>query len=65
LAPNDERRIVQTENRLRIFLGENPGPIPRSNSLDGEHMPPEIPAGKRAPGAAVRRNSRSRASSFH
>lgn len=44
-VPDVERRIVQTENRLRIFLGENPGPISRSNSLDSEHMPPEIPAG--------------------
>ncbi|MGE5218328.1 MAG: efflux transporter outer membrane subunit, partial [Chloroflexota bacterium] len=44
-VPDVERRIAQTENGLRIFLGENPGPIPRSASLDGEHMPPEIPAG--------------------
>ena len=44
-VPDVERRIAQTENRLRIFLGENPGPIPRSASLDSEHMPPEIPAG--------------------
>jgi multidrug efflux system outer membrane protein len=44
-VPDVERRIAQTENGLRIFLGENPGPIPRSVSLDNEHMPPEIPAG--------------------
>ncbi len=44
-VPDVERRIAQTENRLRIFLGENPGPIPRSASLDSEHLPPEIPAG--------------------
>ncbi len=44
-VPDVERRIAQTENRLRIFLGENPGPIPRTASLDSEHMPPEIPAG--------------------
>ena len=44
-VPDVERRIAQTENGLRIFLGENPGPIPRSASLDGEHVPPEIPAG--------------------
>jgi outer membrane protein, multidrug efflux system len=44
-VPDVERRIAQTENRLRVFLGENPGPIPRSASLDSEHMPPEIPAG--------------------
>lgn len=44
-VPDVERRIAQTENGLRIFLGENPGPIPRTASLDGEHMPPEIPAG--------------------
>lgn len=44
-VPDVERRIAQTENGLRIFLGENPGPIPRHASLDSEHMPPEIPAG--------------------
>lgn len=44
-VPDVERRVAQTENGLRIFLGENPGPIPRSGSLEGEHMPPEIPAG--------------------
>ncbi len=44
-VPDAERQIAQTENRLRILLGENPGPIPRTESLDSEHMPPEIPAG--------------------
>jgi outer membrane protein, multidrug efflux system len=44
-VPDAERQIAQTENRLRILLGENPGPIPRTESLDRQHMPPEIPAG--------------------
>jgi outer membrane protein, multidrug efflux system len=44
-VPDAERQIAQTENRLRILLGENPGPIARSESLDSEHMLPEIPAG--------------------
>ena len=44
-VPDAERQIAQTENRLCILLGENPGSIPRTESLDSEHMPPEIPAG--------------------
>jgi multidrug efflux system outer membrane protein len=44
-VPDAERQIAQTENRLRILLGENPGSIARTESLDSEHMPPEIPAG--------------------
>src|SRR5262245_16249236 len=32
-VPDVERQIAETENRLRIFLGENPGPIPRHESL--------------------------------
>jgi multidrug efflux system outer membrane protein len=44
-VPDVERRVVQTENRLSILLGRNPGPIPRGTALDGQTMPPTIPAG--------------------
>ncbi|MGE0823450.1 MAG: efflux transporter outer membrane subunit [Candidatus Binatia bacterium] len=43
--PDVQRQIAQTENGLRILLGQNPGPIPERESLDSEPMPPEIPAG--------------------
>ncbi len=44
-VPEVERRIAQTEDRLSILLGQNPGPIPRGEALDQQHMPPDIPAG--------------------
>jgi multidrug efflux system outer membrane protein len=44
-VPDVERRSAQTENRLRLLLGQNPGPIPRGESLYRQHLPPEIPAG--------------------
>ena len=45
IIPDLERRIAQTENRLSVFLGLNPGPIRRGLSLTAETVPPEIPAG--------------------
>jgi outer membrane protein, multidrug efflux system len=44
-VPDVERRIAQTENRLSILLGRNPGSIARPTVLDAERMPPEVPAG--------------------
>ena len=44
-VPDVERRVTQTENRLSILLGRNPGPIPRGIVLDAQVMPPEVPAG--------------------
>jgi multidrug efflux system outer membrane protein len=44
-VPDVERRIAQTENRLSILLGRNPGSIRRGRTLDGQTMPPAIPAG--------------------
>jgi len=43
--PDLERRINQTENRLSVLLGLNPGPIQRGRSLVEETVPPHIPAG--------------------
>jgi multidrug efflux system outer membrane protein len=45
LIPDLERRIAQTENRLSVLLGLNPGPIQRGRSLTAETVPPQIPAG--------------------
>jgi multidrug efflux system outer membrane protein len=43
--PDVERRIAQTENALNFLVGRNPGPIPRGAVLDGQRVPPEVPAG--------------------
>jgi multidrug efflux system outer membrane protein len=45
IVPDLERRIAQTENRLSVLLGLNPGPIRRGLSLTAETAHPEIPAG--------------------
>ncbi|MEM7304602.1 MAG: efflux transporter outer membrane subunit [Pseudomonadota bacterium] len=39
------RRIVQTENSLKVLLGQNPGPVKRGDLLTQKVIPPEIPAG--------------------
>ena len=44
-VPEVERRVVQTENRLSILLGRNPGPIARGTLLESQRMPPAVPAG--------------------
>src|SRR5213596_1528190 len=44
-VPDLERRIVQNENALSVLLGRNPGPIARWTPLDGQRLPPEVPAG--------------------
>ena len=43
--PNLERLIVAQENLLCFLVGRNPGPIPRGQSLTGQALPPEGPAG--------------------
>ncbi len=40
-----ERRIVQTENALRVLLGSNPGPVKRGLEAHQQPLPPAIPAG--------------------
>jgi outer membrane protein, multidrug efflux system len=44
-VPAIEQRIAQTENQLRLLLGDNPGPIARSRPLTQQEQPPAIPAG--------------------
>jgi outer membrane protein, multidrug efflux system len=44
-VPDLERLIAQTENGLSVLLGRNPGPIARGTPLDGQRLPPEVPAG--------------------
>lgn len=43
--PDLERRIVQTENRLQVLLGQTPGQIPRGRILAHQTSPPTVPAG--------------------
>ena len=40
-----ERRIIQTENALRILLGRNPGPVARGTGLENQIFPPSVPTG--------------------
>ena len=40
-----EQQIEQQENFLSILLGQNPGDIPRGQTLNEQCQPPEIPAG--------------------
>jgi multidrug efflux system outer membrane protein len=43
--PDLERQLAQTENRLSILLGRNPGGVTRGRPLVDQTMPPTIPAG--------------------
>jgi outer membrane protein, multidrug efflux system len=43
--PDLERQIAQSENRISILLGRNPGPVPRGASLTEQPLLPEVPAG--------------------
>jgi len=40
-----ERQIEQQENFLSILLGQNPGDIPRGQTLTEQRQPPEVPPG--------------------
>jgi len=44
-VPNAERDVITTQNALRVLTGLTPGAIPRGNSIYGQKLPPEIPAG--------------------
>jgi multidrug efflux system outer membrane protein len=43
--PNIQQQIEETENRISLLLGRNPGSILRGRSLTEQTFPPEIPAG--------------------
>ncbi len=43
--PDLERQVAQTEHRLSLLLGRNPGEIRRGLPLSGQVFPPEVPAG--------------------
>jgi multidrug efflux system outer membrane protein len=43
--PDLERQIAQTEHRLSLLLGRNPGGIGRGRPLAGQVFPPVVPAG--------------------
>src|SRR5215510_6888792 len=43
--PDTERAIAQTENRVSLLLGANPGPITRGRPLTEQEGLPSVPAG--------------------
>jgi outer membrane protein, multidrug efflux system len=43
--PGLQQQIEQTENQIRLLLGESPGEVPRGSSLVDQNLPPEVPAG--------------------
>jgi multidrug efflux system outer membrane protein len=43
--PGIEQQIEQTENRISLLLGQNPGPIRRSRSLMDQEQPVSVPPG--------------------
>jgi len=43
--PDLERQIAAKENLLSFLVGRNPGPVARGEGLQGQPLPPQIPAG--------------------
>jgi multidrug efflux system outer membrane protein len=43
--PGILQQIEQTENLIRLLLGENPGEVTRGRSLTAQDLSPEVPAG--------------------
>ncbi|MFI5218074.1 MAG: efflux transporter outer membrane subunit [Bacteroidia bacterium] len=43
--PEIKRQIIETENALRVIIGQNPGPIVRGLENNAQDLGPEIPAG--------------------
>src|SRR5580704_3472239 len=43
--PLIQQQIEQTENQIHLLLGEPPGTVPRGQSLAGQEIPPDVPAG--------------------
>jgi multidrug efflux system outer membrane protein len=45
MIPDTERAIEQTENQISFLLGNNPGSIPRGQSLTQQEVLPAVPPG--------------------
>jgi len=45
VIPDLERRIAQTEHRISMLLGRNPGSVARGKPLTEQPLVPEVPAG--------------------
>src|SRR5262249_27455636 len=45
VVPDIERLIEQTENQLRLLLGQPPGDVPRGQPLTAQAHPPAVPPG--------------------
>jgi outer membrane protein, multidrug efflux system len=43
--PVIEQQMEQTENQIRLLLGEPPSGVPRGRILTAQDLPPEVPAG--------------------
>jgi multidrug efflux system outer membrane protein len=43
--PEIQRQIEETENRINVLLGRNPGPIPRGRPLEQQVAAPSLPPG--------------------
>jgi outer membrane protein, multidrug efflux system len=45
VIPDTKRLIEQTENQIRLLLGQPPGAVPRGQSLTAQAQPPAVPPG--------------------
>ena len=45
VIPDSQRLIEQTENQLRLLLGQPPGAVPRGQPLTAQAHPPAVPPG--------------------
>jgi multidrug efflux system outer membrane protein len=45
IIPDTQRLIEQTENQIRLLLGQPPGDVPRGEPLTAQAQPPAVPAG--------------------
>ncbi len=43
--PEIQRQIEETENRINVLLGRNPGPVPRGRPLEQQVAAPNLPPG--------------------
>ena len=43
--PALQQQIEQTENRINLLLGNNPGEVKRGRGLTEQELPPDVPAG--------------------